>query len=678
MPPLVKRDFTHPRVEIKETWSDDWEVVDYLQVLRGANYVPSVGLDYMSFRSRYGRVKLPAESTIETKDPLELDGYWVRVSAYEAPEEEGEIEGEWITMFQGRIDSQLRMPHGKMFDNPPSGVQEWTAYGGYQLLMKTEFCSHFAATGEGDIAEIKWLPKVNASPYPRSRYGNRATQEFNANNAENSHYIFWSGHEEPEPWTCKQFVDYLIARHLPQPGETGTNPTWTIGGAVEAIETIKEPFELGSITTVADAIHAAINRQYAVDFCVTPTEAGFEITVFTLANLDESYNDVEVPANANSFSIDATQLVDAVVTIEKTSSQKYRKIIVRGERLVSCGSFAFEELDRTAMIDKAWTTEAQQGYEDAAGSLPGDAEFNDRLRASGNWDAVYTTFNFYYFTTAEAPDGFFPSVDDFGFVRYEEPNVTFGYDTCKTLDWLPLRAGVDYSSLSPFGAIEELADVEPGEDTLLRPQAWVRESSSSELIPAYEAGFEIAVKPDGIGVVIKANPPHVHAKNIFAGRTLIAPKYDWRETIFTLAWQGTERLQIATTEEDIDECYGTKIIDVPDAHLWYIVEGTVYEIDRDDDTGVTPKRTQNPLIVRDDRARLERIMAGAVARYHRNRYRARIFVHGVTLWQPYLGWLIEYVNDGTEDTAELKSPITSIEWEFEQGYRSTVRTGYSE
>jgi hypothetical protein len=223
---------------------------------------------------------------------------------------------------------------------------------------------------------------------------------------------------------------------------------------------------------------------------------------------------------------------------------------------------------------------------------------------------------------------------------------------------------------------------------LFRPMVFfpTREVSSepANYRQAEALGIELSPMTDQIGVSLRCNPPHLIASADFdvddaaTNPSLTSPLYDFRKMLVTLAFPGTHRIQLVSTDEDADESAGTKVVDVPGAQCWYLAEGTVYSSDPDDPTGKGVLATTQPLIVRDDRERLSRVMAGAIARYRRNRYRARIFVHGLSPWHQYLGHLISTINDGTTDTADLKSPITGVEWEFEREYRSIIRTGYAE
>jgi hypothetical protein len=230
--------------------------------------------------------------------------------------------------------------------------------------------------------------------------------------------------------------------------------------------------------------------------------------------------------------------------------------------------------------------------------------------------------------------------------------------------------------------------LEPGDEGLFRPLVLFPTNfpggDPAMYRQAEEIGIEVSTLTDQIGISLRCQPPHLIAQSDFdvgdaeTNPSLVLPKYDYRKMLATLAFPGTHRIQLVSFDDVLDESAGTKVIDVPGAHCWYLAEGTVYGVDRSDATGKTLLATEEPLIVRDDRERLSRVMAGAIARYRRNRYRAVIHVHGLASWHQYLGHLISTINDGTTDTADLKSPITGVEWEFEREYRSIIRTGYAE
>ena len=120
----------------------------------------------------------------------------------------------------------------------------------------------------------------------------------------------------------------------------------------------------------------------------------------------------------------------------------------------------------------------------------------------------------------------------------------------------------------------------------------------------------------------------------------------------------------------------TKVIRVPDAELWYVPANTVVRVD---ETG-TLRSTISPLILRNDAPRLQIIMAGAIARYHLTRPRAKITLQGYHAWAGLLGQMLRVVEQGAA-TQIIQAPITEVRWsaggDDGKGSRTQIRTGFA-
>ena len=94
----------------------------------------------------------------------------------------------------------------------------------------------------------------------------------------------------------------------------------------------------------------------------------------------------------------------------------------------------------------------------------------------------------------------------------------------------------------------------------------------------------------------------------------------------------------------------------------------------------TLRSTISPRILRNDAPRLETILAGAIARYHLTRPRAKITLQGYHPWGGLLGYILRVVEQGLA-TQIIQAPITEVRWsaggDDGKGSLTQVRTGFA-
>ena len=101
---------------------------------------------------------------------------------------------------------------------------------------------------------------------------------------------------------------------------------------------------------------------------------------------------------------------------------------------------------------------------------------------------------------------------------------------------------------------------------------------------------------------------------------------------------------------------------------------TIYDVDFAGNLIST--HATDPTILRNDMPNLIQAMNGAKVRYLNARARAVFSIKGFLQWTALLGQILKSVTtDPAED--QINGPITSIRWEFEKGYRTTISAGFA-
>jgi hypothetical protein len=141
----------------------------------------------------------------------------------------------------------------------------------------------------------------------------------------------------------------------------------------------------------------------------------------------------------------------------------------------------------------------------------------------------------------------------------------------------------------------------------------------------------------------------------------------------TVAFEAAQRIQCVYTVPDSSASDGEQVIEVPDAELWYLAKNMIYKVNAAKDDLV---RLTNGIEIRNDREKLYRVMAGAIARYVNARGKAVMRFKGLWPYQNDLGKIFGAAADAT-DIATIAAPITAVQWQFEGDFSTTVSTGFS-
>lgn len=662
-----------PVIQVRRSWADDWEFFPELELESVELQTCNQGASSCTFRRRYGgAVKVPWESVIGEKDALaDGTGWWVRAGI---ATDQG-----YVPVFTGQIRGDGDDKHGAAAHGP-SGIQAWVAYGPLDLLRRTSISTSFWSV-EAAALELGWIPDVNDRDGLGWVSGNRTEEKVGDS------YLFYGA--GASVWTAYDFLEYLVVRHLDDPDGV----RWTLSGQLEPLREIEPEIRLGTTITAADAIKKVIATNLGLDWRIEPTEDGFEIVVFSVLPEEIRYCGKSIPANADCVDMVTGRSVASFRTrVGSSGEHAYGTLRVVGKRIVSCFSLygisaASPDASVAGTLCGVWADDIETEYKAGSGTPEDPPEAHDAARKRDRFAAVYQRFgasgSFDFHGGRALPcldeEGSLVPKDD---VRWEEP--AYQYVARKTLAWIPLLAGMDYTTKTPSSLNPDGIDGD-----YLPPQAWLGSgtipgwSDEPDYCPAETAGVGISVLQTDWGLQLSASPNHFLGLNHFSPGSSDAeaasehwPSYDHDKLIVTLAVETDQRIGFEVKIPDAKPEDGRLTIAVDDAECWFLAPWTVVGIGPDYQPQYSPSQG---VLLRADTERILLAAAGAIARYTVGRVKAQIDAKTLLPWGGLLGYTLRAVGDDG-DRQNAGCPITAISWTVDdkQGTGTTsLKAGYA-
>jgi hypothetical protein len=702
-------------VELRETTTDDdgneqvnWVVRDDLHFDALEINCGSVGASEGSSGREYGEVyeagDAPVLTTVSSED---LRGRWVRVRLVpRASTISGDEAAAPQVIFQGFILKDQAAPDNAPAGTTPRGRQTYVVAGPERLLDMVQWSTSFwrdDATPVNPPVELGSLPPaVNRAtrdgynPHGLAAWGNRCATEPDG-------LPCFGGRER---WNNLQWLRYVIYRHVQQYDDNDQPvwPVWTIGGQTEEAEKIEQVIQLRDRETARRQVDAALSPRLALDYVILPTDDGYELKIFTLVTETAAAGGQIVEPNPARWALliqDADQHT-VHAQFENCEAQMYDAVEVIGGRIVVCFSasgtgilpllFATIEQGWSAALEAAYTSVGAGGYEDddaksAADAARGDDRFRD----------VWTRFEV---TPRVGIQAGLAMLDAAGELVVDTvfDNLVPGQQWRKaTLDWLPLRDGYDYTTdpptytgtggppsfKPPFAVVRPDRDADRWHMADALGGATLRGADGTTPFK----GCTISVPRNVWGLRVKADPPHTAALGHWpggAGPTHWVPRdgsgadagqggWDWQQDmLLTIAVEADHRLRLRAELPDAERRgWGlTKVVQAPDAELHVVLPGTLVDV-ADGARQYSP--AAGPLVLRDDRPELQRLLAGLVGRYLTVRRRAVVTYEYLHAGQNNIGSVLTaVVVDG--EPREVNAPITGVRWNMNER-RTILATG---
>jgi hypothetical protein len=423
-------------VYTRSRWSNAWALnVKLVAVQATWSVAPSIPSATLVFD--YGSIKEPGTGAFVAVSKLSVGRHYVRILYTD----DAAGSWDWVGFFD--IDDDTIFGTDQF-----SGRQVLTAYGIEKILAdhaidKTVFAEKVAG-------ELTTKEAVYAATFNRDGNGNR-----NANKtwglAPDVSFVFEPNlFDYGDLWTSADIVEHLLTWHTPR-DEAGEKQIAIVFDSAN-VATWDHPVLDTSQQSTYSLIERLIDRRrlmvWWLEYNPTSDVMMWKSTSLASAAIPLTVpGSPEFPANANKVDINFDQDQFTQATIRR-EFDRYHKVIARGARRVSVGSFS--EVDGTILPYSSYYNTGNLGLYVFAGStsdgysgLTRDEKqrLNAKVRADPKLENVYSFWIIPYEWEGQVRDGeqgiepkdLFPDAPDF---YYPEMFV---------LPELPLLAGIDYS-----------------------------------------------------------------------------------------------------------------------------------------------------------------------------------------------------------------------------------------
>lgn len=659
--PLISY-FPQQRVMVKQTWDASWTALPYLRAQTVTQSqtptIPTARLLWLS-----GNIKYEDQPAFQAWQPINLKDWFVRV---EALARDGSVAAH---LFTGQVVAEQLDLGGGGANAGLYGNQAMTAVGLEHLLDKIPIVTGWITNDDTKAEEISHPLVFNDRMYRRGyrTIGNRSTSVCSDGDGSNSYAFSVSG----TAWTVRNIIDHLVTFY----GASDLN--FTLGGELDVLDQIVPPRYDPSGKTVFQCLNELLDRRRGFTWSVRTSETTGEdgsvtsndpeITIGTVSDTAVSVGGFTLPANPNVDSIELdndTKILRCVVGQE--TATRYGRIIVSGERLLSCFSVSLK--DNETLVS-AWNTAEQNAYKSALGT---NAQENDDFRAQDSNIHVFRHFRIPPTWDWKAGNG-----EGSGAKNTANPPVDFAG---------LLQVGVgEVAAIRQFDRILErqlplvktrATDVAQAE--YLEPFAVVKHPTTSRWVYTHSHGDpnfprgSVRMLDTDFGVEVAFQPNHGLAATDWSGAAAselqTSNMFDWRTMIVTVAARTDQRVQVIVDVEGGDPAR-LMHIQLSNCEMWYVVPGTVRAVSN----GALVRHDGG--LVRDDSARARNVAAQAKAWYSRIRSTLELTVRDFWYGNP-VGSFVRTLSDSLI-FEEINGLVTQKIYDFETG-TTTIHCGFVE
>lgn len=605
------------RVDVRASWTADWVEAPYLQPTV-ATLAASPSVSSAQFLYRYGTIRREDGVDFAHYGPLHLANHYVRITAY--------LGATWQVIWMGVIqDTQFSVFGGET----AAGDESLTAYGFEHLLDRAAV--EGALTDDG---EIGWCPPFNERPgWGAGLLGNKSATAARFST-------------DGDLWSNADIIDYLVTRYAP------SAIPWSYSGLTGALADLYGVYSLEGLT-LKQCLDKLIDRRRGLGWTIRYGTGAPVIHVFSILDTAAAVGDVIMPANSEQITIDVRYgILIGDVVLATSQAAAYDSVLVQGSR----AKVAFTSSVASGSLETAWSLSAEAAYKAAGG---GEAAERDAVRTGTQFESVYQHFRL--------PDGW-------SWTDYAGVDATVAFDDLAQFD--TQHTGPRWNNRRPFLRYLPIPDpVNDGE--MLRPLAFLEVDGTpyqaDRLGQLGKPACSVSLLDGCPGISLSAGINHVLAAGHLDAETdmsATAPVYDYGTLVATVAIETDARPAVRVAVSALAADFArTLVLDVPDAHYWYVVPGTVIGCEN----GTYSRHAGG--VTRDDTAKLRQIAAMAAAWYGRQRASLR-FNEKLISPQYAPGMLVTDVTSGT-GIAPVGTVITQVSFDF-QKFTTSVSTAFGE
>lgn len=692
---------SRPVVYTKTTWAGDWTEQPLLQALNVAVQA-APGHSSATLSWRYGQTMQPEIGSRNADKYLTAIPRGGFLGKYVRIEFLNQI---WWGVIQDVEDDNHGLVDGKI----PKGLETYTAFGLTWFLDNGKPITQTQVKYFGGTHTID-----RAIPFNGGTDGSRVRRK-------NS--VAWKNYDStekcfcdrgvtaaPAAWTAAAAIGYILDNFFPRNAAGDELVPFVLADDADSFLNYElplvdydglTPWQL--ITRLIDHKRGLLLLTKVVDDEVQLVVRSQNQTAITLPSGGT------IPANPDlmTYNFDnAVNIKSAKVT--STLLRKYDQVICLGERAGSVFT-----VKPGVNFEADWTDAQKTTYNAGASGLSGYSALSTEDKAAANTDRraaddLERVFSWWRAKlswdgrAAVEPSGgdppfAFPEIDEDGTVT-----LTTGAKVqrggLRVQDFVPLRAGVDYTSaaITPDtdGSDDADADYLPPILLLKAPAirsggsdaGWVhgeRLNASSDANSnkrPYKFSVDLEVREDSFGLVFKTQgaPQHFLCRDLFTAvdssdsvpTTESLTSTDWLATIYVQQDQYCRAQYPKKADLPSLDLIRPLVLRFENAFLDYVIPGTILAVKAGE-----LKRTTEGGYVRDDRKRLEDMARLAYAWHGQTRRILSLQLRGLTTGFE-VGHLITTIGKGS-NLREINTAITSVQYDLAGGSMS-VQTQFAE
>ena len=664
---IINRKYFH--VYTRPTWSAGWTRQIYLtaeSVVRGC--APQV--DRAVLRLHWGTgIWENGASMVDAAAMPDLSNYYVMILSSDIDGPGGDEQKIFVGVI-AKMDYQIL---GESYTGARSADQLIQAFG-LEILLEQRIQNSIVLRS-GTLYTTKKVQPFNRRASGGEIQGNRSSIQYATLIPDGIHDTFVydvnaTDIDTTDVWTYGNVIEYVLAYNQPSI-DTGNGPIFgyapdpNIGAYLDDLIDVLDVSQL----TTRQVLNALCNRARGLTWFIDYDEnlETLFVVITSMLDADLVVDDITIPENPYALASNIWSIGETTrVKIMQDDSQRFDRIVVAGSNIKVCGTWSYS----AGELETGWTAAAESAYKDpsknvadyGALSETDQAVLNDTFRGTDRFDNVYTLFrvpgswNWYLGGSNAAPkwNPVFRTLGPTALAEYWNGNKRF-------LALIPFKVGKDYAVATPTS--ENVA----GSDAEFRRPFAIAQNTDDEWMfldkkPAPHAGVRILQTE--MGVQVKFKPAYLFSGISDSGFEPGGWTPDLAEygvdysTLKVTAMVETDETFEVWRDLTTSEFRRTKIITVPDAELWYIVPGTVVDVD---DAGALKTYAGTSNEIRNDVDKLTAIAAAAESWYGKTRY--KITVKDETLIEPsggYLGRLLQYENPIDQGGEPIGATITSI------------------
>lgn len=671
-------------VYVRASWSSAWVLVPYLRAdhvtFASAPVISSAKLSWA-----FGPEIMQADAgTFAPYPPLSLSSYYVKIVIDQA--------GDDRTWYGVVVDDE-REWWGEYGINAESGKQSITAYG-LEFLLEREIVGAAAVDPYNEHIIQRGIGfNLGAGQPQNSDYEPNRSGGVGALGTP----IYAKSLDDAAEWTAYSAIEYLLAYNGPMDlFGTVKIPFQLAGGFASEGLTFIKPAMPTHGKTVWTLLNELMDRRRLYGFYLDVVDDVVVVQPFTFnAEVIGMSSGGFIPQNpAASWEIINDRTVTSL-RIGKSNAHSRQQIICRGERAGSVFTVAYD----WSNLEADWDSTLQTAYNTAASGDAGYAALDDYEKQNVNqlyrqqdkFKRVYS-----YLRIPPTWNGKANGEEVFPEIVPGTGVDKFWYGGMWFENHLPLLTDHDYSGNKiatntvtdltkegskaekrrPFAVIYDAETTKYAyTDKIPRGDVYVTHNQETN---GLDFSVSLRMQDDALGIILDtaSHPQHAIAKQEFtaadATDTLdFKAQLEWQDvfaTVYLLRDSWCEGRYPPDSElAGASDAFQPLLIHIPNAHLDYVVPGTVVAIDT-----AGAKVTSNGGYIRDNRERLEDLAQIAYEWYRTERRPIVAMLRRLDL-DVSIGQMLSGI--GNEE--ELNTVVTQIELDFLDGYQ-TVQTAYAE